>query len=55
MIRLAIATANRLELVVWGALIVEAARGAGCHSLLSEDLHGGQAVDGLTAEKPFAS
>lgn len=37
----------------WDALIVVAARVAGCRRLLSEDLQHGQRFDGLTVENPF--
>lgn len=38
----------------WDALIVEAARSAGCDVLLTEDLNAGQLVDGLEVRDPFA-
>ena len=37
----------------WDALIVEAARLAGAHRILSEDLRAGQAFDGIRIDDPF--
>ena len=37
----------------WDALIVGAARQAGCRNLLTEDLQNGQDLDGLTIVDPF--
>jgi predicted nucleic acid-binding protein len=42
---------NRLSF--WDALIVRAAVQAGCTALLSEDLNGGQVIDGVRVENPF--
>lgn len=55
MVRRAIATCRRFDLAVWDAMIVEAARSAGCRLLLSEDLQAGQTFEGLTVENPFLS
>lgn len=45
---------HRLEqLSFWDALILTAARGAGCRILLTEDLNDGQVVDGVRIENPF--
>ena len=49
----AIATSRRCEIAVWDALIIEAARAAGCNRVLSEDLQTGQDFGGVTIENPF--
>jgi predicted nucleic acid-binding protein len=54
MVRRAIDTSRRYRIAVWDALIIEAARTAGCDRVLSEDLQAGQAFDGITIENPFA-
>jgi predicted nucleic acid-binding protein len=38
----------------WDALVVDAARSAGCRVLLTEDLQGGRRFDGLEVVNPFA-
>jgi len=43
----------RLGYRYWDCAILAAARAAGCHTLLSEDLHHGQSVDGLRIVNPF--
>jgi predicted nucleic acid-binding protein len=42
------------QLAIWAALIVEAARAAGCERVLSEDLQHGQDFGGVLIENPFA-
>jgi predicted nucleic acid-binding protein len=54
LVRQAINTSRRFELAIWDALIIEAARAAGCTTVLSEDLQPGQDFDGVTVENPFA-
>jgi len=49
----AIATSRRFEIAVWDAMIIEAARAAGCNRVLSEDLQTGQDFGGVTIENPF--
>lgn len=49
----AIETGRRSGIAIWDALIIEAARVAGCHHVLSEDLHSGQDFDGVVVEDPF--
>jgi predicted nucleic acid-binding protein len=44
---------QRDALSFWDALIVEAARRAGAHRLLSEDLQDGRDFDGTVVENPF--
>jgi len=39
----------------WDALIVQAARSAGCGTLLTEDLQDGQVIEGVRVENPFRS
>lgn len=51
---LAVAAAERWQLSLWDALIVEAARRAGATTLLSEDLQHGMDFDGVRVENPFA-
>ncbi|MGK2940017.1 MAG: PIN domain-containing protein [Solirubrobacteraceae bacterium] len=38
----------------WDGLILAAARSAGCGTLLTEDLHAGATLAGVTVENPFA-
>lgn len=38
----------------WDGLILAAARTAGCTTLLTEDLHAGATLAGITIENPFA-
>lgn len=54
MVRQAIDTSRRFRIAVWDAMIIEAARSAGCDSVLSEDLQPGQDFDGISIENPFA-
>ncbi|TFG39829.1 MAG: PIN domain-containing protein [Candidatus Aminicenantes bacterium] len=53
LVRRAIDTGRRFHLAVWNALIIEAARTAGCRRVLSEDLNSGQDFDGVMVENPF--
>ncbi len=54
LVLLAAATAQRWQLSLWDALIVEAARRAGAVTLLTEDLQHGMDFDGVIVENPFA-
>lgn len=54
LVQRAIKTSLRYDIAIWDALIVEAARAAGCHRVLSEDLQTGQDFDGVVIENPFA-
>ena len=54
MVRRAIDTSRRFRIAVWDAMIIEAARSAGCDRVLTEDLQAGQDFDGITIENPFA-
>ncbi len=45
---------DRFRFSFWDALIVAAARSAGCRHLLTEDLQDGQDLDGLLVVDPFA-
>jgi predicted nucleic acid-binding protein len=54
LVRQAIGTARQHEIAIWDALIVEAARAAGCTHVLSDDLQHGQDFDGVVIENPFA-
>lgn len=53
LVRRAIDTGRRFQVAVWDALIIEAARTAGCRRVLSEDLNFGQDFDGVMVENPF--
>lgn len=44
---------DRYGLSFWDAMIVAAARHAGCDYLITEDLQDGQVIDGLTVVNPF--
>ena len=55
LVQQAIQTGLRFDIAVWDALIIEAARTAGCRRVLSEDLHSGQDFDGVIVENPFAT
>ena len=50
----AIGEAQRRSISFWAALIVRAARSAGCDTLLSEDLGTGETIDGVSVQNPFA-
>jgi predicted nucleic acid-binding protein len=49
----AITLSRAHRLSFWDALIVSAASGGGCQSLLSEDLNDGQVIEGVRIENPF--
>lgn len=55
MVVAAIATHRRYQLSLWDALVIEAARAAGCERVLSEDLQSGLTVGGVVIENPFAT
>jgi predicted nucleic acid-binding protein len=42
------------SLSFWNALIVHAARRAGCDRLMTEDLRAGQRIEGVEIVDPFA-
>jgi predicted nucleic acid-binding protein len=46
---------QRYSLSSWDALIVQAAKTAGCTQIVSEDLQDGFRLDGLTIKNPFIS
>ena len=50
----ATSAAQRWQISLWDALIVEAARQAGADTLLSEDLQHGMDFDGVVVRNPFA-
>jgi predicted nucleic acid-binding protein len=54
LVKQAIQTSCRFRVAVWDALVIEAARTAGCKTVLSEDLQAGQDFDGVKVENPFA-
>lgn len=53
LVQRAIAAAQRWQLSYWDALVLEAARQAGCARILSEDLTDGAVYDGVRIENPF--
>jgi predicted nucleic acid-binding protein len=53
-VRRAIDSSRRFRIAVWDAMIIEAARSAGCDRVLTEDLQAGQDFDGVKIENPFA-
>ena len=54
LVQRAIRTSRRTGVAIWDAMIVEAARSAGCHRVLSEDLQHRQDFDGVVVENPFS-
>jgi predicted nucleic acid-binding protein len=46
--------ADRHQLCLWDALIVQAAATAGCETLLTEDLTDGTVLAGVSIQNPFA-
>jgi predicted nucleic acid-binding protein len=46
-------TSRHARLSLWDALIIEAARDAGCERVLTEDLSHGQVIRGVRVENPF--
>lgn len=55
LVRAAISYHRRYQLRYWDALVVAAAKRAGCVELLSEDFNDGQDYDGVRARNPFQS
>lgn len=53
LVQLALDAGQRWRLSHWDALVIEAARQAGCARVVSEDLAAGANYDGLTIENPF--
>jgi predicted nucleic acid-binding protein len=47
--------ASNHQFAIWDAIILAAAADAGCHVLLSEDMHEGFTWAGVTIVNPFAS
>lgn len=47
--------ASNHQFAIWDAIILAATSEAGCHVLLSEDMHEGFAWGGVTIVNPFAS
>lgn len=50
----AIDTADQSNISIWDALIVQAARRAGCEEILTEDLNHGQVIEGVRIHNPLA-
>ncbi len=53
LLRNALATSHRWQISLWDAAVVEAARAAGCDTLLSEDLQHGMSFAGVRVVDPF--
>lgn len=53
LVQRAIRSSRRHQLALWDAMIIEAAREAGCKRVLSEDLQNGLNLDGVVVENPF--
>ncbi len=49
----AVDTSRTAKLSLWDALIIEAARQAGCARVYSEDMSDGQEIRGVRVENPF--
>lgn len=49
----AIRMARQSVIAIWDAMIIEAARSAGCRRVLSEDLQDGRDFGGVVVENPF--
>jgi predicted nucleic acid-binding protein len=49
----AVRTADRHQIALWDALIVEAAVSGGCDRVFTEDLNHGQTIRGVQVENPF--
>jgi predicted nucleic acid-binding protein len=50
----AVHIAERYGYSIFDALVIAAALHAGARTLYSDDMHDGQAIDGLTIRNPFA-
>ncbi|UQX11614.1 PIN domain-containing protein [Candidatus Mycobacterium methanotrophicum] len=53
LVQRALEAGQRWQLSHWDALVIEAARQAGCTRVLTEDLAAGANYHGLTVENPF--
>lgn len=53
LVRRAIRTSQKSGIAIWDAMIIEAARSAGCDQVLSEDLQDGRDFDGVVLNNPF--
>ena len=53
LVQRAIRTSRKTQIAIWDAMIIEAARSAGCHRVLSEDLQHDQNFDGVVVVDPF--
>lgn len=53
LIQRAIRTSRKMRIAIWDAMIIEAARGAGCNRVLSENLQHGRDYGGVVVENPF--
>lgn len=55
MVLSAIDTAHHADISIWDALIVQAARRAGCDEILTEDLNDGQVIEGVRIHNPLSN
>ncbi|MEB3050056.1 PIN domain-containing protein [Mycolicibacter sp. MYC123] len=53
LVQRATVASQRWQLSYWDALVLEAARQAGCERILTEDLTDGAVYDGVRIENPF--
>ena len=53
LMRSAVETAARYRISYWDAAIIEAARTAGCRTVLSEEIADGSDYGGVRARNPF--
>ncbi|MGH9065277.1 MAG: PIN domain-containing protein [Acidimicrobiales bacterium] len=53
MVLAAVETSRTSRISLWDALVVEAARAAGCERVLTEDLADGEVLRGVAIENPF--
>ncbi|MGH3940622.1 MAG: hypothetical protein ACRDTG_18695 [Pseudonocardiaceae bacterium] len=51
----AVDTSRAAKISLWDALIIKAARQAGCRRILTEDLSHGQVIREVVVENPFRS
>jgi len=54
LVQRAIRTSRESRIAIWDAMIIEAARSAGCHQVFSEDLQHDQNFDGVVVKNPFS-
>ena len=55
LVQRSIRTCRNTGIAIWDAMIIEAARSAGCDLVLSEDMQHDQDFDGVVVKNPFAT